>query len=93
MPLSTTASAVSLMSASLTSHWKRFQLFHPIGGVRARSIHATRAPGAGACTAAAACGPAACSSPAPPGCTAQSAAANATAPARAARRLTVRAPP
>src|SRR5512132_2107192 len=40
MPLATMASAVSLMRASLTSHWKRFQLFHPIGGVRARSIQA-----------------------------------------------------
>src|SRR5213075_2763805 len=38
MPLATIASAVSLMSWTLTSQPKWFQLFQPIGGVRARPM-------------------------------------------------------
>src|SRR5213082_2536708 len=38
MPLLAIASAVSLMSCALTSHPKWFQLFQPIGGVRARRL-------------------------------------------------------
>src|SRR5256885_13203694 len=42
MPLLARASAVSLMSCALTSHPKWFQLFHPIGGVRARRLFCER---------------------------------------------------
>src|SRR6266403_4798261 len=35
MPVLTTASAISRISLSLTSHPNLFQLFHPIGGVAA----------------------------------------------------------
>src|SRR5207237_9690413 len=43
MPLLAKASAVSLMSCALTSQPKWFQLFHPIGGVRARRLSRERA--------------------------------------------------
>ena len=35
------ASAASRTTCSFTSQWNRFQLFHPIGGVRARESEAT----------------------------------------------------
>ena len=38
MPLAAIASAISRMSFALTSQPKWFQLFHPIGGVRARPL-------------------------------------------------------
>src|SRR2546423_13885147 len=43
MPPLAMASAVSLMSCALTSHPKWFQLFQPIGGVRARRLSSERA--------------------------------------------------
>src|SRR5437870_1264896 len=55
MPLATIASAASLISCSLTLQPKWFQLFHPIGGVRASPLsRAARAPrpGPGATTGA-----------------------------------------
>src|SRR6185295_16077995 len=42
MPLETMASAVSRISCSLTSQPKWFQLFQPIGGVRARPLSRER---------------------------------------------------
>src|SRR5208282_2765748 len=43
MPLVTTASAISLISFSLTSQPNLFQLFQPMGGVRANPFSKARA--------------------------------------------------
>src|SRR3989338_1991866 len=47
MPLATIASAVSRTSCSLTSQPNLFQLFHPIGGARARASLGRVAGGGG----------------------------------------------
>src|SRR5438309_9593683 len=52
MPLATIASAASLISCSLTLQPKWFQLFHPIGGVRASPLSRAARPGPGATTGA-----------------------------------------
>ncbi len=39
MPVAIMASAISLMSCSLTLHPNLFQLFHPIGGVCANALN------------------------------------------------------
>src|SRR5882762_7793490 len=55
MPLATIASAVSLINCSLTLQPKWFQLFHPMGGVRASPLSRTArevGPGLGATTGA-----------------------------------------
>src|SRR5207302_8268481 len=46
MPLLTRASAADLTRSSVTLHAKRFQLFQPMGGVRARPLSRARADGA-----------------------------------------------
>src|SRR5438309_5573625 len=46
MPLLTRASAADLTRSSVTLQAKRFQLFQPMGGVRARPLSRARADGA-----------------------------------------------
>src|SRR5260370_30227631 len=45
MPLLTSASAADLTRSSVTLQAKRFQLFQPMGGVRARPLSRARADG------------------------------------------------
>src|SRR6478609_8175862 len=58
MPLDTIASAVCSTRAAETSQWKLFQLFHPMGGVGARSPRGCCEADRVAAGAAAAAGPA-----------------------------------